>query len=170
MKFKLDENFGTRTRQVFRSAGHDTQTVRDESLQGSSDRVLYSIALEELSQPRRFLDADERGFTLILLLSAFIRANQRPINSVVAEPRYDSCCAEQRCLVTLDLDFADVTRFPPGQTAGVAVMRVPRNPSLPLLEDLVRQFLQAVDTMPVSGHLWIIEAGRIRVHQSADEE
>jgi len=123
MKFKLDENFGTRTRQVFRSAGHDTQTVRDESLQGSSDRVLY-----------------------------------------------DSCCAEQRCLVTLDLDFADVTRFPPDKTAGVAVMRVPRNPSLPLLEDLVRQFLQAVDAMPVRGQLWIIEAGRIRVHQSAGEE
>ncbi len=26
---------------------------------------------------------------------------------------YDICCAERRCLVSLDLDFSDVTRFPP---------------------------------------------------------
>ena len=30
--------------------------------------------------------------------------------------RYEICCQEQRCLVTLDLDFADVIRFPPQQT------------------------------------------------------
>jgi hypothetical protein len=28
MKFKLDENFGTRTQELFRAAGHDVQTVR----------------------------------------------------------------------------------------------------------------------------------------------
>ena len=29
MKFKLDENFGTRTQQLFREAGHNVQTVHD---------------------------------------------------------------------------------------------------------------------------------------------
>jgi predicted nuclease of predicted toxin-antitoxin system len=66
MKFKLDENFGTRTQKIFRLAGHDIHTVRDENLQGSSDQHLYKI-----------------------------------------------CCTEQRCLITLDLDFADTVRFPP---------------------------------------------------------
>ncbi len=68
MKFKLDENFGTRTQRIFRAAGHDVQTVRDEGLQGSSDQHLYDV-----------------------------------------------CCFEQRCLVTLDLDFADTIRFQPVQ-------------------------------------------------------
>jgi hypothetical protein len=39
MKFKLDENFGTRTVPIFGDFGHDVQTVRDESLGGSPDRI-----------------------------------------------------------------------------------------------------------------------------------
>ena len=117
MKFKLDENFGTRTQHIFRDAGHDVKTVREESLQGVSDQRLYEV-----------------------------------------------CCAEQFCLVTLDLDFADITRFPSEQTGGLVVIRVPKNPSLSLLERLVRQFLQAASQMPVEGELWIVEVGRIRIH------
>lgn len=78
---------------------------------------------------------------------------------------YDVCCIEKCCLVTLDLDFADVTRFPPTETEGIVIIRVPRNPSLALLERLVRQFLQALAHMPVEKQLWIVEVGRIRVHQ-----
>ena len=36
MKFKLDENFGIRTQQLFRAAGHDVQTIRGQRLQGCS--------------------------------------------------------------------------------------------------------------------------------------
>ena len=118
MKFKLDENFGTRTQQLFRAAGYDVQTVHDEGLQGSSDQYLYEV-----------------------------------------------CCTEKRCLVTLDLDFTDVTRFPPNQADGIVVIRVPRNPSLSLLEKLIRQFLEMLTQMSVEKQLLIVEVGRIRVHQ-----
>ncbi|MDY6950936.1 MAG: DUF5615 family PIN-like protein [Thermodesulfobacteriota bacterium] len=123
MKFKLDENLGTRTQQLFRSEGHDARTVRDERLQGSSDQRLY-----------------------------------------------EACCAEQRCLVTLDLDFSDTIRFPPNRAAGIVVIRLPRNPSLALMERSVSQLLQMVTEMSVEKTLWIVEIGRIRVHQSAEEE
>ncbi|MGE5445035.1 MAG: DUF5615 family PIN-like protein [Ignavibacteriales bacterium] len=123
MKFKLDENFGTRTQQLFRQAGHEIQTVRDEGLEGSSDQHLYEI-----------------------------------------------CCVEQRCLVTLDLDFGDVVRFPPNHTGGVVVIRVPKNPSLSLLEHLIRQLLHMLTQASIEKQLWIIEVGRIRVHQSEENE
>jgi predicted nuclease of predicted toxin-antitoxin system len=123
MKFKLDENFGTRTQQLFRTKGHDVMTVRDQQLQGASDQRLYDV-----------------------------------------------CRAEQRCLVTLDLDFSDVLRFPPEQTHGIAVIRVPHNPTLPLLEQLIRQLLNTFETMPLHEKLWIVETGRIRVHQAEDSE
>ena len=32
---------------------------------------------------------------------------------------YEACRREGRCLVTLDRDFADVTRFPPRETCGI---------------------------------------------------
>jgi predicted nuclease of predicted toxin-antitoxin system len=123
MKFKLDENFGTRTQQLLHAAGHDVQTVRDQGLQGYSDQHLYEV-----------------------------------------------CFTERRCLVTLDLDFADITRFSPAQTSGIVVIRVPQNPSLPLLEQIVRQFLQALAQVPVEKRLWIVEIGRIRIHQLEIEE
>lgn len=119
MKFKLDENFGSRTYQLFVQAGHDIETVHQEALSGTTDEYLFHI-----------------------------------------------CHQEQRCLVTLDLDFADVIRFPPQQSNGIVVIRVPRNPSLALLERMIRQLLQLIEANPIANQLWIVEAGRIRIHQS----
>ena len=124
MKFKLDENFGTRTQQLFTEAEHDVRTVLAEALQGATDERLFQI-----------------------------------------------CAEEERCLVTLDLDFADVTRFPPASGGGIVVIRVPRNPSLELLQLLVRSFLSALAGTDLAGNLWVVEVGRIRVHQiESDEE
>ena len=119
MKFKLDENFGSRTQHLFQAYGHDVQTVRMQGLQGSSDVHLFEV-----------------------------------------------CRVEQRCLVTLDLDFADVLHFPPSLTNGIVVIRLPRNPSLALLEQLVHQFLQTLSHMSIERRLWIVEPSRIRVHES----
>ena len=47
MKFKLDENFGTRTQHLFQDAGYHVQTVRQEVLQGSPDQHLYEICCLE---------------------------------------------------------------------------------------------------------------------------
>ncbi len=118
MKFKLDENFGSRTQELFRAVGHSVDTVRDEALQGCSDRQLF-----------------------------------------------ESCRREARCLVTMDLDFADVVRFPPAESGGLVVVRPPRNLTLSTLEGLIQQFLSALTQISLEGQLWIVEPGRIRIHQ-----
>ena len=68
-----------------------------------------------------------------------------------------------------DLDFADVTRFPPTEASGIVVIRLPRNAGFELLEELVRYFLKALAQMSVENELWIVEPGRIRIHQSERE-
>ena len=123
MNFKLDENFGIRTLQVFEQFGHNVHTTAYEGLQGAPDQKIYEI-----------------------------------------------CCQEDRCLVTLDLDFSDVLRFPPDKCNGIIVIRVSKNPSLGLLEQLVRQFLQALEQMTLVRQLWIVEIGRIRIHQADEDE
>jgi len=122
VKFKLDENFGTRAQHLFQAAGHDVSTVGGQDLCGSPDRRIFEI-----------------------------------------------CGREGRCLVTLDIDFGDVTRFPPDRSAGVVVLRLPRNPTLPVLESLVGTFLRALGDRPLVGRLWMVEPGRIRVHQTEAE-
>jgi predicted nuclease of predicted toxin-antitoxin system len=121
MKFKLDENFASRTIEVFRADGHDIQTVRDEGLCGSDDARLY-----------------------------------------------DACSVEQRCLVTLDMDFGDPLRFDPAGCGGIVILRVPVNPSLQLLTAMIRGFLGVIRLEPIDGALWIVEPGRIRVHRTGE--
>ena len=67
----------------------------------------------------------------------------------------------------MDLDFADVLRFPPHNTPGIAVLRLPRVASLSLLTGLVRSLLAALQTASIAGRLWVVETGRIRVYEEA---
>lgn len=41
------------------------------------------------------------------------------------EQVFAAAMAENRCLVTLDLDFSDPLRFPPSKAAGTIVLRCP---------------------------------------------
>lgn len=121
MKFKLDENLGTRTLSIFKGAGHDVQTVSEERLSGCRDEVLY-----------------------------------------------EHSCRERRCLVTLDLDFSNVLRFPPETAPGVVVLRPSGKPTITQLEGLARQCIGMLAKERLEGQLWIVEPGRIRIHQTAE--
>jgi hypothetical protein len=76
----------------------------------------------------------------------------------------DVCRAEQRILVTLDMDFANPLRFPPEAAAGIIVLRPPR-PLLPLLRSMLDNVLARTKTESVTGSLWIAEPASIRIYE-----
>ena len=94
---------------------------------------------------------------------------QESLSGATDRQIYDACRRERRCLVTLDLDFADVTRFAPEKTDGIIVLRPGKSPSLLTLELLVGRCLAALAQMPLEGSLWIVEMGQIRIHQRSDQ-
>lgn len=47
MKFKIDENLPVELAALLRSAGHDADTVHDESLIGSPDSVVIAACISE---------------------------------------------------------------------------------------------------------------------------
>jgi len=49
---------------------------------------------------------------------------------------------------------------------GIAVIRLPINPSIVLLGQLINQFLNALEKTPMKKRLWVVEMGRIRIHES----
>ncbi len=74
------------------------------------------------------------------------------------------CGLEGRCLVTLDLDFANPLVFPPEQYAGIVVLRLPPRPALAHLEACVRTLIRGLRRNELLGKLWIAEVDRIREH------
>jgi predicted nuclease of predicted toxin-antitoxin system len=77
---------------------------------------------------------------------------------------FAACICKQRCLVTLDLDFADVTRLAPHKAAGVAAPRSPRPITPAVLRLLLRGLVNALQQEKIDERLWVIELGRVRVH------
>jgi predicted nuclease of predicted toxin-antitoxin system len=75
------------------------------------------------------------------------------------------CKREGRALVTLDLDFANPLRFEPTAYPGIAVLRLPSEPSARVLNELLQTLAGALEREQLDGRLWIVEIGRLRIYQ-----
>ncbi len=80
----------------------------------------------------------------------------------------DICRQEKRCLVTLDLDFANPLLFKPPEYAGIAVLRVPRRLCPEDLDEALRTLAAGLAREDIAGRLWIIQKRRIRIYQPDD--
>jgi hypothetical protein len=52
MRIKLDENLDARLAILIRKAGHDTNTVQEQSLRGTEDKTLYEVCKAENCRAR----------------------------------------------------------------------------------------------------------------------
>ncbi len=72
--------------------------------------------------------------------------------------------AEERVLVTFDLDFSDLRVYPPAGHHGIWILR-PHTQSIENTLALLRSALRVLEDEPVQGRLWIIEPERVRIHE-----
>ena len=72
--------------------------------------------------------------------------------------------AEERMVLTLDSDFADLRKFPPGTHPGVILFR-PRSMGPLAVNWFVLKFIQEVDLVRLSKCLAVVEPGRVRVRR-----
>lgn len=74
----------------------------------------------------------------------------------------DACRIESRAFLTLDLDFADIRLYPPGDYSGIIVLR----PSVQTITNIRRLVSQVVALLAIespTGKLWIVDEGRMRI-------
>jgi predicted nuclease of predicted toxin-antitoxin system len=121
MRIKIDENLGVTPSRIFREAGHDSLTAREQGMSRAKDRDLIG-----------------------------------------------ACKSERRCLVTLDLDFANPLLFNPADYDGIAVLRLPASPTHADLIDLCQTLIVALEQGEINKKLWIVQRRRIREYQSED--
>jgi predicted nuclease of predicted toxin-antitoxin system len=72
------------------------------------------------------------------------------------------CQREGRTVVTLDLDFADIRTYPPGDYAGIIVLRLARLEKHHVLS-VVQRLLVVLEHEPLLGKLWIVGEASVRV-------
>jgi predicted nuclease of predicted toxin-antitoxin system len=74
----------------------------------------------------------------------------------------DVCRQEDRILVTLDLDFADIRAYAPADHPGIIVLRLSRMDKYRILAT-VRRLLPTLDQEQPAGTLWIVDETTVRI-------
>ncbi len=83
------------------------------------------------------------------------------------DPQIASICQqENRALVTLDLDFADIRTYPPDQYPGIIVLR-PRNQAKSTLMSLVAQLIPLLSGESLENKLWILQETGLRIREGS---
>lgn len=73
--------------------------------------------------------------------------------------------AEQRMLVTFDLDFSDARKYPPGSHPGIIILRL-RHQDIDHVIIAVEGLLDGIPLDDLIGNLVIVEDTRIRIRRS----
>lgn len=74
----------------------------------------------------------------------------------------ERCRAENRVLVTLDLDFANILSYPPGSHPGMIVLR-PHSADPESILRVLSRVMQELAVEQVDGSLWICDDSTTRV-------
>ncbi len=81
------------------------------------------------------------------------------------EALYKACQAEHRVLITLDRDFGEILRFAPEDTAGIAILDCRGRLSPASIRARFEELVALLAIEPIEGKLWIVEPGRVRIHE-----
>jgi predicted nuclease of predicted toxin-antitoxin system len=79
----------------------------------------------------------------------------------------DVCADEHRALITLDLDFADIRRYPPQEFHGLIVLRV-RSQDVDHVISVLRRLIPLMTSESLSHRLWIVDEATLRVRPGED--
>ena len=74
------------------------------------------------------------------------------------------CQQEDRIIVTLDLDFADIRAYPPKDFAGLIVLRLKYQDKLHIMK-VVERLLETLKSESLEKKLWIVSEHRVRIRE-----
>lgn len=84
------------------------------------------------------------------------------------ENLFEVCAKENRALVTLDHDFGHVLRFPPNRSSGIVILEVTPRAETDTVLARIADLLTLLEERELGRELWILEPGRVRIHQTLD--
>lgn len=97
------------------------------------------------------------------------RVHEEGLTGSEDETLWQYVCAEGRFLITLDLDFSDVRRFPPGSHPGLLLLR-PRNRSRDAAHTVLGRVLKHHHLHSLAGCLAVADEHRTRIRRPSSDE
>lgn len=93
----------------------------------------------------------------------------------------DCCIREERCLITMDVEFGNPLLFPPERYRGIVLLRLPARVTTELILDALRTLRDALlarglpprSSIPLPGpdrRLWVVQPGRVRLYQGEEPD
>ena len=98
----------------------------------------------------------EAGFDAVTVLSEGLGGSP---DSTLA----DVCQKEGRALVTLDLDFSDITTYPPEEYPGFIVLRI-HNHSISQVSAIMGKVVALLKKERLAGAIWSVDERRVRIY------
>ena len=115
------------------------------------------IKFDENTDPRWRVPLEKSGHVVTTVVEEKL---QGEADSTIAAV----CRSLGLCLLTLDIDFAQTTAYPPDKYHGIIVLRHPE-PTLKRMFTLIQQVAAFLERESPDGRLWIVEPGRIRIRE-----
>jgi predicted nuclease of predicted toxin-antitoxin system len=78
----------------------------------------------------------------------------------------DTVRKEKRAFITLDLDFADIRTFPPGEYSGLIVLRLAMQDK-PRVLRVIERVILLLNSEPLAGTLWVVDETALRIRGEA---
>ena len=106
----------------------------------------------------------ERGADVLRSIGADVATvSNQDLEGTGDDTLIEICRIENRCLVTLDLDFSNPLRYVPSKYAGIVVLRLPKNPCQQDLLSLIHTLIAGMSGVAsLRGKLWVVARGQIR--------
>ena len=81
---------------------------------------------------------------------------------------FDVCIIEKRTLITFDLDFANILRYPASKTDGIIIVRSKKKMSIDEIGDICKRLVALILHTDLTGKLFIVENTKVRIRKSED--
>ena len=82
---------------------------------------------------------------------------------------FEICKKENRTIVTFDLDFANILRYPADETQGIIVCRIRKQVSLADIEQITIRVVELVKSAELKGRLYVLDGNKIRMRRPVDD-
>jgi predicted nuclease of predicted toxin-antitoxin system len=92
------------------------------------------------------------------------RVHDEGLSGAIDASVWERVCAEGRFFITLDLDFADIRRYPPGSHHGILLLRA-RSRSRPAVLQVLQRVLSEQQLDNLSGCLAVADETHTRIRR-----